>query len=98
MSAVGATVTVAVSESSLGSGSIEVLLNVGVRERGVPPIVPGAMATTSVNVAVGPTNTADVHVIAPVAPTAGVVQLHPPGTDSDWNVVPAGIAVTISAP
>lgn len=34
-------------------------------------------------------------VTVPVPPTAGVVQLQPEGTDSAWNVVPAG-SVSVS--
>jgi hypothetical protein len=32
------------------------------------------------------------HEIAPFAPTGGVVHDHPPGADSETNVVPAGNA------
>ena len=42
--------------------------------------------TTSVKFEVVPLgNDAKLQLIAPLAPTAGVVQLHPPGALSDWN-------------
>ena len=39
-----------------------------------------------------------VHVIVPVAPTAGVVQVHPAGAETDWNVVFVGVASVKVAP
>jgi hypothetical protein len=33
-----------------------------------------------------------VQVTVPVPPTAGVVQVHPTGAETDWNVVFAGVA------
>lgn len=38
-----------------------------------------------------------VQVIVPVPPTAGVVQLKPPGDEIDWNVAPDGISSVILA-
>jgi sirohydrochlorin ferrochelatase len=39
-----------------------------------------------------------VQLIVPVAPTAGVVQVHPAGASTDWNVVFAGVASVKAAP
>jgi long-subunit acyl-CoA synthetase (AMP-forming) len=54
------------------------------------------VATVSVNVALAAfASVAMVQVIVPVPPTAGVVQLQPPGDESDVNVVFAG-SVSVS--
>jgi hypothetical protein len=48
--------------------------------------LPDATRTTSVNEAAAPfASDAAVHVIVPVAPIAGVVQLNPDGVVIDWN-------------
>src|SRR3954447_23617361 len=50
--------------------------------------------TISVNAPLAPTaRDGIVHVIGPVPPIAGVVQLHPAGAVHDWHVVWAGTAV-----
>ena len=57
------------------------------------PVVPGATVVTSVNVAVPPfANEAAVQLIAPVVPTAGVVQLNPAGGVIDWKSSDTGSA------
>ena len=38
------------------------------------------------------------HVTVPVAPTAGVVQVHPAGASTDWNVVFTGVASVNTTP
>jgi hypothetical protein len=38
------------------------------------------------------------HVMVPVAPTAGVVQVQPAGADTDWKVVFVGVASVKVAP
>ena len=55
-------------------------------------VLPGGVLeltlTTTVNIALAPAaRLGFVQVIDPVMPTAGVVQLHPGGALSDWNVV-----------
>lgn len=56
----------------------------------VPPAVAMSTATTSVNIELPGLKLAIVQLIAPVAPTAGVVQFQPPGWVSETNVVLAG--------
>ena len=57
----------------------------------VPLATPAPTFTTSVNVGALPFVTvASVAVIVPVAPTSGVVTLHPAGAVNDTNVVFAG--------
>ena len=56
-------------------------------------VVPALTCTTRVNEAFAPLATNGfVQLIFPVAPTAGVVHVHPAGADKDWKVVLAGMA------
>ena len=56
--------------------------------------MPACACTTTLKFAVAPLASDDaVHVMIPVPPTAGVMHVHPAGTDIDWNVALAGIAV-----
>jgi hypothetical protein len=43
-------------------------------------------------------NAVATHEIVPADPTAGVVQLHPDGTVSDWNVLFAGTVEVKNTP
>jgi hypothetical protein len=58
----------------------------------VPDAVPGLTRTCSGKLRDAPlaTGVADEQLIAPVPPTAGVMQVHPAGGVSDWNVQFAG--------
>ena len=84
------TVVVAVALLFAGVGSVVDALTVAVLEMTVPFAVAAFTATTSVNVELPGLKLAIVQEIAPVAPTAGVVQLQPPGDDNATNVVFAG--------
>ena len=98
--AAAATVVVAVAELFAGLGSVVVEETDAVLVMTVPPAVAPSTATTSVNDALPAIMLAFVQEIEPVAPTAGVVQLHPPGDDSTTNVVFAGtesVSVTFAA-
>lgn len=89
-SADAATVVVAVALSLpiLGSGVVDD--TVAVFESTVPAATDGSTATTKVNAAGPGANDAFEHDTVPLAPTAGVVQLQPPGDANDTKVVPAG--------
>ena len=89
-SAEAATVVVSVSLSLPGLGSGVVDDAVAVFDSTVPAATDGATATTKVKSAGPGANDVFVHDTVPPAPSAGVVQLHPPGDDNDTKVVPAG--------
>src|SRR5437016_9695247 len=57
-----------------------------------PAGVPALQLTTSEKFAVAPLAMVGVvQVTTPVPPTAGVMQVHPAGTEIDWNVALAGM-------
>ena len=71
--------------------SVVVVVIVDVMLSVVPIAVPALTWTMGENVALAPAaSDAIVHVIVPPEPTAGVPQVHPTGTVSDWKFVPAG--------
>ena len=84
--------TVVVAVALLLPGVASVVLDeiVAVFDSTVPLAVDGATFTTSVNAALPVAKLAFVQLTVPPAPTAGVVQLQPPGDESETNVVPAG--------
>src|SRR5262245_34708790 len=66
-------------------------VTVAVVLRTVPFAIPAPTFTTSVKDTLAPADSAAlVQLTVPVAPTAGVVQLHPAGELRDTKVVPAG--------
>ena len=71
-------------------GSAALVVPVTVLDSTVPPAVSGGTATVSVKTAEPTANDTWAHDTEPVAPTGGVEQDHPPGDESDTNVVPAG--------
>src|SRR3977135_1441932 len=76
---------------AVGSGVIELTVAVSVIR--VPCAVFVFTFTVSTKVALTPLfKVAMVHVIAPLAPTAGVVHDQPAGVGNDTNVVLAGVA------
>src|SRR5690348_4448279 len=83
-------VTFAVAElSELFSTTLPEI--VAVFEIVVPDATVGLTVTTSVNEPLAPeASDGFVQVTVPLPPTAGVVQLQPPGVVIDVNVVPAG--------
>ena len=81
-------VEVALSLPVFGSGVVEDA--VAVLEMIVPPAVPALTLTTSVKTALPTPRVAIEQLTLPVPPTAGVLQDHPPGEESDTKVVPAG--------
>jgi hypothetical protein len=91
------TVVVAVALSLPGLGSVEAEPTVAVFDTTVPFATPGPTATTSVNTAELTAKDAFEQLTVPPAPTAGVVQLQPPGEDRETNVVPAGSVSLIVA-
>jgi len=55
--------------------------------------VEGTFNTTTMSADVpAPRFALSVQVMVPAVPTAGVVQVHPAGASTDWNVVFAGVA------
>src|SRR5687768_575600 len=87
------TVVVSVSPSSPGLPSVVVDVTLAVFERTVPSAVAGSTATTSVKTALPTPKLGFVQLIAPAAPTAGVVHDHPATLDSDTNVVPVMVSL-----
>src|SRR5947199_396373 len=90
-SACPATVVVAVAVllPLVGSGVVEEIVVLAL----IVPVAAGSTSTTAVKLAEPPAaNVARVTVTVPVAPTAGVVALHPAGVVTETNVVPAGVA------
>jgi hypothetical protein len=75
----------------LGSDVVAETLEFAVME--VPiATVEGTFNTTTMSAAVPEAKLAEsLQVIVPVPPTAGVVQVHPAGASTDWNVVLAGV-------
>ncbi len=59
-------------------------------DKTVPSGVPESTTTLRVKSADPGGKVAKEQVTVPPAPTDGVVQIHPPGAVSDWNVVPLG--------
>lgn len=90
MSALAATVVVGEALLFARSGSVEAEVTVAVFVRTVPEARPGSTATSSVKIPEPTARDAIEQLIVPPAPTAGVVQLQPPGADSEVNAVPAG--------
>src|SRR5688500_18489718 len=83
-----ATVVVVVAVSLPGVGSAVAEPTVAVSVITVPPAVPESTFTTRVNTSLAEAATLGLlQLTVPVAPTAGVVQLHPPGEVSEVNVV-----------
>jgi hypothetical protein len=97
------TVVIAVEELFAGAGSVVAVETDAVFETMVPSGVAGATRTTSVNCALAlAARAAIVHVVVPVAPTAGFVHMKegPLVWLSDTNVVPGGrtsVSVTVWA-
>jgi hypothetical protein len=92
------TSVVAVADSLPGAGSVAVEAMLAVLLRLVPPLIDAGTATVSVKVPLEPLGKfASVHVTAPPAPTAGVVQLQPTADARETNVVPAGSVSLIVA-
>jgi hypothetical protein len=61
--------------------------------------VDGTFNTTTMSAEVPePRFALSVQVMVPVAPTAGVVHVHPAGASTDWNVVFAGVAWVSETP
>ena len=89
-SADAATVVVEVALLLPGVASVVLDETVAVFESTVPLATPAPTLTTSVNAALPTAIDAFVQLTVPPAPTTGVVQLQPPGDDSETNVVPAG--------
>ena len=88
-----ATVTFAVALLFEGLGSVMDEEPMSVSVMTVPVAVPAFTFVTSVNEAVEPAaRVAMLQVTVPVAPTAGVVQLHEPGLARETKVVFVGIA------
>jgi hypothetical protein len=88
---------VAVLLAELGSVVLDAIVAVSTMVVGGPALT----VTVRMNKAGAPTaRLALLHVTTPVPPAAGVVQLQPPGDDSDVNMVLAGMAsvsVTLAA-
>jgi hypothetical protein len=95
-SADAATVVVDVELLFAPFGSDVAAVTVAVFERTFPAARVGSTLTTSVKIALVTPSDPSEQLIAPVAPTAGVVHDHPPGVESETNVVPAG-SVSASA-
>ncbi len=80
------------------TGSVVVDDTVAVFESTVPLASAAPTLTTSVRTALPAGIEARVQLTVPPAPTAGVVQLQPPGFANDTNVVPAGsVSDTLTA-
>lgn len=84
------TAVVVTELSPPGFGSFVDELTVAVLVIVPPDGIVGLTFTTSVKLAFPIPKDAFVQLTAPVAPTAGVVQLQPPGEASETKVVPAG--------
>src|SRR5213075_1428526 len=86
-------VAVALSLPGFGSGVVDAMAAVLLMT--VPSAVARGTASTSVKTAFPVGIDPLVHDTVPVPPTGGEVQLHPPGDESDSNVVPGG-SVSVS--
>jgi hypothetical protein len=88
-----ATTTVAVALLVVRLGTMFVAVAVAVSAIFVPEGVPEFTCKTNVKFATALTARLlpSVQVIAPVAPTAGVVQVHPTGAAIDWKLVFGGV-------
>ena len=84
------TVVVAVALLLVGSESLLADATVAVFERTVPAETSALTETARVKTALPTGIDGELHETVPLAPTAGVVQLQPPGADRDTNAVPAG--------
>lgn len=84
------TVVVAVALSKPGDGSVVAEVTVAVFEIIVAAATPDPTATTSVKTELPNPAEAFEQLTVPPEPTAGVVQVQPPGELNDTNVVPAG--------
>lgn len=89
-SADAATVVVATPLLSAGLGSLVADAAVAVLLITLPAVTAASTCTTSVNAALPMANVAFVQETVPLLPSAGVVQLQPPGAASETNVVPLG--------
>lgn len=83
------TVVVAVTLSLPGFGSVVADATVAVLLITVPTVTPAPTCTTREKTALADASEAIEQETVPAAPTAGVVQLQPPGAASDTKVVPA---------
>src|SRR3979490_3115323 len=87
------TAMLTVAALSPGTVSRVVVATVAVSEMIVPAAVPAFTFTTTWKLVTVPgARVAMVHVMLPVAPTAGVTQAHPTGVVAETNVVFAGTA------
>ena len=86
-----ATTSAAVALLFARFGSVEEELAVTVSMINVPAAVPAFTFTTTVKVPAPGATLGFVQRIAPVAPTAGVMQDHPAGKVIDWNAVFGGV-------
>jgi hypothetical protein len=84
------TVVVAVAELFPGTGSLVEEETVAVFDSTVPPATPAPTLTTSVKAELPVPSVPIEQETVPPAPTTGVVQLHPPGADSETKAVPTG--------
>ncbi len=91
------TVVSAVALSLPGAGSAVVEVTVAVLLSTVPLATPAPTWTVTVKTALPTAKVAAEQETVPLAPTAGVVQLHPAGAETDWKVVPAGSGSSITA-
>ena len=89
-------VTLVLLLAELGSEVVAETEEAAVMELAVT--VDGTFSTTMISVAVPDAMLGFVHVIVPVALTAGVVQVHPAGAETDWKVVLVGVASVNVAP
>lgn len=89
-------VTVVLLFAEFGSLVVADTEEVAVMELAVT--VPGTPNTTMMSVDVLAAMLGLVHVIVPVPPTAGVMQVHPAGGEIDWKVVLVGVASVNVAP
>jgi hypothetical protein len=73
-------------------GSRVLLETVGVAVMVVPAVVPGSTFNVNGMLTLAPEASVDpLQLIAPVPPTAGVMQVHPAGGVIPWNVVFGGV-------
>lgn len=91
-----AVVTLVLLLAELGSEVVADTDEAAVMELAVT--VEGTPSTTIMSADVLAAMLGFVQVIVPVAPTAGVVQVHPAGAETDWNVVFVGVTCVKVAP
>jgi hypothetical protein len=87
-----ATTTVAMAVLLVRLGTILVAVALAVSAMFVPEAVPAFTCSTTVKLPVAFTARVPiVQVMTPAAPTAGLVQVQPPGTVMDWKLVLGGV-------